>query len=478
MRRRGYLRKKLAGMIRRAGTITKRLRWLAWVVLAGLLLLPRATAEEQPRPVVIRGCSVLDVASGMMNAGRTVILDEGRIRAIGTPTNPVEAPPGATIIAAGGKFLIPGLIDAHVHLVHILDSCRMTGDEILPLFATAGVTSVRDTGDEIVAETLVSRFAESFPEKAPRVFRCSPLIDRDPPFHRDIGRAVTDVARVPEFVDEMAGWGVTSLKIYVGTPREIGRAVVIEGHKRGLRVAGHLGAYAAQDAVADGIDVLEHIWSVFNYIIPPEESSRPNHRSTLDLDNPKAKALIAALARKRTFVDPTLVVFRNMILLHDQPAYSGHPDCGTVPARLFRHWNAYKARSNLLPETLAARRGEFRKYQQLTGALHRAGVPLLAGTDAPEPFVPPGFSLHQELELLVESGLSPAEALRCATLQNARAIGQADRLGTIEPGKLADLVLLDANPVESIANTRAISKVFRGGLVLEPRNLLKDVPKD
>jgi hypothetical protein len=180
---------------------------------------------------------------------------------------------------------------------------------------------------------------------------------------------VTDVAKVPEFVDEMAGWGVTSLKIYVGTPREIGRAVVIEGHKRGLRVAGHLGAYAAQDAVADGIDALEHIWSVFNYIIPPEESKRPDHRSILDLDNPKAKALIAALAERQTFVDPTLVVFHNMILLNDQPAYSGHPDNAVVPARLLRHWNGYKARSSLRPETLANRRGEFGKYQQLIGIL-------------------------------------------------------------------------------------------------------------
>jgi imidazolonepropionase-like amidohydrolase len=304
------------------------------------------------------------------------------------------------------------------------------------------------------------------------------LIDRDPPFHPDIGRALTDVAKVPEFVEEMAGWGVTSLKIYVGTPREIGRAVVIEGHKRGLKVAGHLGAYSAQDAVADGIDALEHIWSVFNYIIPADEAARPNHRSTLDLDNARAKELIAALADKQTFVDPTLIVFRNMILLNDQPAYSGHPDVALVPKRLLRHWHDYKSRSNLRPETLAARRGEFQKYQQLTGLLNRARVPLLAGTDAPEPFVPPGFSLHQELELLVDSGLSPAEALKCATLQNARALGQADRLGTIEPGKDADLVLLNADPLKSIANTREISQVFRGGLVVEPAEVLKTVPKD
>lgn len=445
-------------------------------VLVAIGAIPTARSEEPPRPVVIRGCSLLDVAGGKMLEDRTVVLVGGKIQAIGTPELPVESPPGATTIAAEGKFLIPGLIDAHVHLVHVLDSCGVTGDEILPLFVAAGVTSVRDIGDEIVAETLVARFADAFPEKAPRVFRCGPLIDRDPPLHRDIGFALTDVAKVPGFVEEMAGWGVTTLKLYVGAPREIGRAVIVEGHRRGLRVAGHLGAYSAQEAVADGVDALEHIWSVFNFIIPAEEARRPDHRSTLNLENSKSKALIAAIVEKKTFVDPTLVVFRNMILLNDQSAYSGHPDNSVVPARLLRHWKGYQARSNLSPETLAARRGEFGKYQQLTGMLHRASVPLLVGTDAPEPFVPPGFSMHQELELLVESGLSPAEALRCATLQNARALGEADRLGTIEPGKLADLVLLDANPLESIAHTRAISKVFRGGLVLEPETLLKAVP--
>jgi len=107
-----------------------------------------------------------------------------------------------------------------------------------------------------------------------------------------------------------------------------------------------------------------------------------------------------------------------------------------------------------------------------------AGVALLAGTDTPEPYCPPGTSLHQELELLVESGLSPAESIRCATLNNARALGRDDQLGTIEPGKLADLVLLDANPLERISNTRKIAKVFRGGLAVDPERILKLVPKD
>jgi hypothetical protein len=440
--------------------------------------LARLESAEVPRPVVIRGCAVLDVAAGVMRSGRTVVLAGGTIRAIGTRAHPVVAPEGAETIAAEEKFLIPGLIDAHVHLVHVLDFARVTGDEVLPLFLAAGVTSVRDIGDEIVAETLVARFGELAPERSPRIYTCSPLIDADPPFHRDIGRALTDPAQVPAFLNEMIGWKVRTLKLYVGTRRAVGRAVIIEGHQRGLKVAGHLGAYSAQEAVADGIDALEHIWSVFNFIIPPDEARRPDHRSTLDLDNSRARDLIAALARTKTVVDPTLAVFRNMILLNDRPEYSGHPDNGHIPARLARYWNAYKVRTNLRPETLAARRGEFAKYQELTGRLHRAGVPLLAGTDTPEPFVPPGFAMHQELEMLVESGLTPAEALRSATLRNAESLGLADRLGSIEPGKLADLVLLDADPLAEIANTRSIARVLRGGIVVDPKLVLKQVPSE
>src|SRR5262249_22195432 len=148
----------------------------------------------------------------------------------------------------------------------------------------------------------------SAPERSPRVFKCSPLIDSDPPFHRDIGRALTDPDKASSFVDEMVGWKVTTLKLYVGTGRNVGRAVIDHGHRRGLKVAGHLGAYAARDAVEDGIDVLEHIWSVFNYIIPPEEAKRDGHRATLNLDNPLARELIGNIVNAKTCVDPTLTV--------------------------------------------------------------------------------------------------------------------------------------------------------------------------
>lgn len=425
--------------------------------------------------LVVRGCAVFDPRSKSLAADQTIVVAGERIASVAGTNANIDSPPAAKTIDGRGMYAIPGLIDAHVHLVHVLDFAHLTGDEVLPLYVAAGVTSVRSTGDEIVAATLVARLARAHPERSPRVFTCSPLLDADPPIHRDVGLAVTDPARIPAIVDDLLRWNVTTLKIYAGTRRRVGKAIIEEGHRRGLFVTAHLGAYSAQDAVADGVDGLEHIWSVFNYVIPPDVTG-PGSRGRLDLANPLCEALVAELARRGTFVDPTLVVFRNMILLPDVPEVKEHADNQLAPRRLRDFWPIYLERSGC-PQggPLEDRRREFAKFQELTGKLHRAGVSLLVGTDSPEPQVTPGFSIHQELELLVGSGLSPAEALTAATLGNATALGQQDQLGSLAPGKLADMVLLSANPLENIGNTRRIAWVIRGGLVCDVNGLLEDL---
>ncbi len=429
--------------------------------------------------VALRGFSVFDPVEKRMLPERTVVLREGVIESVAE--GKARIPRGARVIEGKGKFLIPGLIDAHVHLVHQTDFAHMTPEEVLPWHLAYGVTSLRDTGDEIVAEKMTQRFAEAHPESCPRIFLCSPLIDGDPPFHRDIGRAVTDPAKVPEFLEDMKAWGVTTLKIYVKTEREVGRRVVDLGRQMGFVVTAHLGRYQAQDAVPDGIDVLEHIWSVFNYSLPADPADKRSNlerRASADLSNPKAVALRDLLKRHGTMVNPTLAVFRNMILLNDLPEIHGHPDNSATPRRLLGHWDAYRAKSALKPETLELRRSEFRKYQELTGLLHKAGIPLLAGTDTPEPYVPPGSALHQELEMLVESGLTPGDAIQAATWNNARAIKQDKTLGRIAPGYSADLLVLGANPLDDIRHTRRIERVIVRGRVLDPAALRRLVPKE
>ena len=436
------------------------------------------TAPAAPQVTAIVGATVFDSLTGTALPNHTVLIERDRIRSV-APQRTVAIPKGSTVINAKGKYLIPGLIDGHVHLMHVLDFAHVTADEVLPLFLAHGVTTLRDTGDQVYAEKLLARHAEQRPESCPRIMLCSPLLDADPPFHKDIGYPVVDPEKVPDVVADLKAWGVTTLKLYVGMTRPVGQRIIEEGHRHGLVVTGHLGRYSAQDAVADGIDSLEHIWSVFNFILPPTPTTpaaRLEARANADLDSPKARELIQAIATRKVAVGPNLVVFRNMLLLHDLPEVQNDPDHAAVPARLRAHWAAYRQRTNLSPGTLDLRRKEFRKYQELTGILHKAGVPLLAGTDTPEPFTPPGSSLHLELALLVESGLSPAAALQAATIENARIIRQADHLGSISSGKLADMVLLDADPLTDIRNTRKIVKVFRSGVASDPKTLLKTVP--
>src|SRR4051812_18629039 len=438
------------------------------VVVAVALLSAGVGRAATPTFVAITNVSVFDTGKEQMLPRQSVLIEGDQIRAVG-PSVPI--PQGAQVINGKGKYLIPGLIDAHVHLVHLSDRTHVVGEEFLPMFLGAGVTSVRSTGDGVEAEKRISRHADQHPEICPRVFMASPLIDGDPPFHKDVGLAITKTDQVPKLVEEMQEAGVTTLKMYVGTSREIGQLVIAEGHRKGLVVAGHLGRYAAQDAVADGIDCLEHIWGIIVFIVP-----RGQTRANVDLNNPKALQLIAAVKQHNVAVDPTLVVFRDMVVLGDQPEYIGHPDNAKVPARMREGWQHLQKERQFIPESVEPRREEFRKYQELTGVLYHAGVTLLAGTDSPEPFVCPGFSLHQELELLVESGLPSGAAINCATINNARILKQDKNLGSIEAGKLADLVLLRLDPLKDIHNTRSIAKVIRAGRVLDPDEILRAVP--
>jgi hypothetical protein len=437
----------------------------------------RAVDVTAKKAIIIHGGTIFDSLNGTMIPGQTIIVRDQKIELVGPQDSTATVTVGAEIIDASGKFIIPGLIDAHIHLAHQLNLAHMTGDEILPMFMAAGVTSLRDVGDCVWSEKMIARYAEAHPGSCPRVFMCSPLIDGEEAFHRDIGWSLPNPDDVPAFVEDMAEWGVTTLKIYVGTKRPVGQRVIEEGHKHGLMITGHLGLYSAQDAVADGIDCLEHIWSVFDYVIP--DGPRPEgYRARMDFTTPKAQDLINAIVKNKVQVDPTLTIFRNAILMTDLKEVHENPDLAHAPKRLQDRFQEHWKNQGLKPETFDVRKGEFQKYQELTGILYRAGATILAGTDTPEPFVVPGYALLEELERLVESGLPPAAALQAATINNARALKQEANIGSITAGKFADLVILNADPLADIKNTRQIDKVMRGGLIAEPAELLEVVPDE
>jgi hypothetical protein len=433
-----------------------------------------ASAGEARRTLAIRDVTLFDAPAARMRAHQTVVIEGERISAVGDAAS-TPVPPGARIIDGTGRWVIPGLIDAHVHLTHVLYQARMTGDEVLPLWLAHGVTSVRSTGDNVPAQRLLQRWVAAHPGGGPRIFPGSFLIDGAVLDHNDVGWSLTDPAQVAPFVADMAAWGVQTLKLYVGCERAVGQRVIAEGHAHGLAVAGHLEAYHPRDAVADGIDSLEHIYTVADFI-----RDDPKDRHSVDIHSDLARRFIDEIAAKGTAVDPTLMVFWGTLFFADQADVVEHPDNALVPRQLRDYWRADNPRRfrDFSSGPLAIRQRTFRTYQELTGLLHKAGVPILVGTDAAEPQVTPGASLHHEMAFLVESGLSPAEVLRAATLGNATILRQQAHLGSIQRGKLADLVLLDADPTVRIDHSRRIRQVVQGGVVHEPAAVMARVKRD
>ena len=426
------------------------------VIILGLLL--ASFLIQSCARLAITNTNLFDPVIGSMLPNRTILVHGDRIVAIGTPASPIKVPAFSKVINGSGKYVIPGLIDAHSHLVFLLDSANVKGEDVLPLYLGNGVTTVRDIGDGIVEEKRVANYADVHRETCPTVFLCSPLIDGLSPFHGAdlVSTAITDPARVPAFIDSMVAYGVTTLKIYVYADSAVFHKVIEEGHKHGLTVSAHLPSNVVRtnDALDWGLDVIEHIFGA------PEDS-----------------LLISQMVAQGTMLDPTLVVFRNMLLLNDQPEVYQNKDNYYVPASVQKYWDSYRMNAKWLnirlnEQNLQSRKNSMEKYKNTTGKLYRAGVTLLAGTDTPEPYCPPGFALHDELVLLVESGLSPAAALKCATINNARALKQTNNLGSIEIGKIADMVILDANPLSDIRNTRTIDRVIHRGIVCDPKSLL------
>ena len=322
---------------------------------------PDPATDPSTPTLAIRNTSVFDTYSGSFVSSQTVLIRAQRIISVG-PAADIGRPEAAQILDGQGKFLIPGLIDAHVHLTHVLYQAGMTADEILPYFLANGVTSVRSTGDNVVAESLLRRWAEENPHMSPRLFLGSWLIGNAPPIHQDIGWSLTSPTEVPAFIQQMSKWRVTTLKIYANCLPSVARKVIEEGHKQGFVVTGHLSSYPVRDAIRDGIDSLEHIESVSDFL-----RKDPRDRHSLDLESDNARQLVRTIADHGVFVDPTLTVFWGTLFFVDVDEIVNHPDNLKMPRRLRDFWAVDRKRrlDNYSAGPLETRRRTFRKYQDL-----------------------------------------------------------------------------------------------------------------
>ena len=444
-------------------------------------------AQSLDTSVAITGVNVIDVVNGQTVAAQTVLLGNGRITAVGS-TETLNVPANAKIVDGKGYYLMPGLWDMHVHFrSNPVDRDKPLAEEnaaMLDLFVANGIVGVREMGGDLSDHVLLWRDQIRAGKRVgPRILAPGRKLDvATPAWPGSIAAASPDEAR--QAVLQMKQAGADFIKVYFNDvdPATF-KAVMEEAHRNGLKVTGHLPPnLSLQTAFELGLDGMEHTTlqtplQAAHDRFAVETKARVKMDLRMDAaevtrrrlfmhDEKEAARLFPLLAARSFCVTPTLVVQARVRYEIAERDFDSDPR-----KRYFfpAIWSSWDTKSGLRRPPAAANLDLLkRSVQQSTGlmlAAHKAGVPILAGTDCgvSNNYVLPGWSMHEELEALVKAGLTPADALRSATVNPARWRGEAATEGSIEKGKRADLVLLRSNPLNHIGSTREIEAVFLGG---------------
>lgn len=464
-------------------------------LVASLLVLATAggCAFDQPETDVlaIHGVTLIDGNGGPPLADAVVVIEGNRIAAVGQPGE-VEVPSGARVEDAGGHYLIPGLIDLHAHA--IVPTCEATpegsrfagfdwalSERLARALLRFGVTTARSPATPTTLGVAMRDSIAAGAVVGPRLLVSGELIN---------GRRMTPEA-VREVVRVQATAGVDYVKHYGRLAPEAVRAGIEEAHAYGLPAIGHLQRTTWTEGLEAGIDYLTHAAPWTDEMLSPvgreryrdaregrsEMRARIDWLEALDPDGPEVSAVVALLIKRRVPLDPTLVAFDTKFSYDSAtarpiaPRYRDNPNREAAPG-LPDVWDACGTPTDdWTIDDFRRAEAAWPKLLALVKRYHEGGVLLAAGSDTPNPWVIPGESLHRELELLVEAGISPGSVLQIATRNGAEALGLLEETGTVEPGKRADLVLLTANPLADISNTRRIAWVMRGGEQFRPRDL-------
>jgi imidazolonepropionase-like amidohydrolase len=452
----------------------KRLRWFVLPFLAfvlSALSTPAPAYAQNPSPndlLVLTNVTVVDVRTGALQPEQTVILERNHIYSVG-PSKSAKYPRNAAIVNCRGLFLIPGLWDMHVHLV-FGDWFPDAKDISLPLFVANGVTGVRDMGSKLEIVQDWRNEIEAGRLVGPRILTSGPMLDGPKPrFPSSIAIATPEEGR--RAVADLKSRGADFIKLQSLIPRDAVLAIAEEAKKQEIAFEGHVpDAVRASEMSEAGMKSFEHLIGIFEGSSSAEDDflkgNKTEGRLLATYDEARATSLATMVAKNQTWQCPTLVWERGGNLL-DVSDFSGDSHVKYVPASWKnKTWKRFteEIESGYGTDDLATRKKFIAKELEVVQMLRKAGVPFLAGTDTPAGVhIFPGFSLHEELQRFVAAGFTPLESLQTATLNPARFWGMEEQLGTVEKGKLADLVLLTANPLEDIANTQKIAGVFVNG---------------
>lgn len=441
-------------------------------ILLSLLLVTilagRSSAQTRPKPLALIHVTVIDATGAPAKRGMTVVITNGRITALGR-TGTVRIPESAKVIDASGKYLIPGLWDMHIHSMNYEN-----GRRFLPLLAAHGITGVRDMGSPLEDVLRLRRETREGKIAGPRMVLAGPLLQGALPFQVPFITSVHNTTEARRAVVHLRGRGVDFVKLQDALPRELYTAIAAEAKRQNLPFAGHVPpSVSALEATSAGQRSIEHLGGRFYGVLLACSSREAELSGRIRV---VVNDALRALNEKREPADSEIfrAAFTKLLLdSYDErkaaALFSAFKKNGTwqVPTLIAQPIRAAinGGRTDLNADDIRYARLLARKQLEVVFAMKRAGVKIMAGTDLP----PDGSTLHAELALLVEAGLSPMEALQAATRNPAEFLGRLGSLGTVERGKIADLVLLDANPLEDIRNTKKIHAVIVGGeLVVAP----------
>jgi imidazolonepropionase-like amidohydrolase len=423
----------------------RRIIALLMITLLPMLIAGQTKQIVQSQPLVFIHATIIDMTGAKPNPNMTLIIVGNRITVIGK-TGKVRVPKDAQVINATGKYLIPGLWDMHVHL----------GDEdfdknfYLRLFIANGITGIRIM-EGAPEYHLWRKEAESGTLLAPRMVIAGQMIGFGNLSNISEAQARAEVRKAKQA-------GADFIKVHDNLSRKSYFALIDEAKLLGLPVEGHTPvSITAEEASQAGQKSIEHLTG-----LAPAEA-----------DSAVAEKWFAVFKKNQTWQCPTLIMRHNYALLNDS-SFASDPRLKYVKPGWKERWLRMTKEAERWPQGEAAKRMEtIRKEDALVGKMQKAGIGILAGTDDANPYVFPGFSLHDELTLLVKAGLTPMEALQTATYNPAKFLGLLSSLGSVEKGKYADLVLLDANPLEDISNTKKIVAVIINGRYLQRESLDK-----
>jgi imidazolonepropionase-like amidohydrolase len=447
-------------------------RLFCMLLVATLSLLSLVGAGAQtaraPAVVAIEHVNVVPMDRERVLANHTVVVENGRITLV-APSSEASVPAGATRVDGRGKYLIPGLADFHAHLLPGDGSPNDPAAQQFALLLANGVTTVRGMVGAPAHLTLRDRVARG-EVRGPTVYAAGrPLLGNEVP--------TPEVAE--QKVAEQHAAGYDYVKLHEGLSVATHRRAVETAARLGIPAGGHVTkSVGLENALQHGQKGVEHLDGYLPLLVrdgaPVTDTLGQIHAGPI-VDHVDA-AKIPVLARRVRDLGvtntPTLALFRRLILLKEKPAkLAARPEMRYVPPGQVQQWTQQYAGLQAMPRPKRERKKFYQQRNAIVRALHEAGAKLLAGSDSPQFFLVAGFALHDELEAMTDAGLSPFAALETATRNPAESMNALSEFGTIEVGKRADMVLVDANPLDDVRNTRRISGVVVRGAWLPKQEL-------